>query len=425
MDDTSIYSSTVPQVSSTQTLRIGLLGHGTVGSAFSRRVLSTPELGWEISKIAVRNVPRHAAASPELSPSVWSNDPHSVVSSPDVDVVVELIGGMEPARELILGAIRSGKHVVSANKMLLSSCGHELFLAARSAGVDLRFEAAVCGAIPVVSALRTLPYGVDVFSVLGVLNGTTNYVASAMQSGIPPTTALRTAQSMGFAELDPSDDMQGVDPAAKLALLSSLVSGGWVSRESVSARGLIGVGVEEVSAAGAFGRVVRLVARAEFRASGVFSEVVPAALEPSHPLASLDGVRNGLLVDTSVGLLEWFGPGAGGAQTALSVASDVLSCTSRSHVLSRLASQPQIPSAPMPDSGTWVIACTTSKTLEDSTAFQRAPSLGIRVEDLKTLGDGMQALMFESASSGDLMRFVALLVATRGVVRLGSPLRVL
>ena len=425
MADTFAPSSTVPAMTSAPLLRIGLLGHGTVGSAFAHRVASTPELGWIISKIAVRDVVRHATSYPDFSSSIWSTDPDSVVSSPDVDVVVELIGGMEPARKLILGAIRAGKHVVTGNKMLLSVHGRDLLSAAHARGVDLRFEAAVCGAIPVVSALRTFPYGADVFSILGILNGTTNYIVSAMHGGSTFDAALRSAQDLGFAESDPSDDIQGVDPAAKLALLSSLLSGGWISRESTSVRGLIGVGVQEISAAEAFGGVVRLLARADFRGPEVLSEVTPTLLRPPHPLASLVGPRNGLLVDTSIGLLEWFGPGAGGPQTALSVASDVLSCSPSSPSLSRLASQPQIPSAPMPDSGTWVVACTTLRTLEDSSAFRQASSVGVAVQDLKKLDGGLYALMIDSTASGDLLRFLTLLAAHRGVVRVGPPLRVL
>jgi len=275
--------------------------------------------------------------------SVFTVDAEAAIHDPDVDVVVELLGGIEPARRLVRSSLISGKHVVSGNKDLLAS-SPDLFTLAASSGVDLRFEAAVGAALPVVAGLGRYLATVDISSFEGVLNGTSNFILSQMAEGGSLSAALETAQRLGFAEQDPGADIDGHDAAAKAALLASMAFDSWVYPDSVEVRGISKVSPLEIYAAKLIGRNLQLLA------TGVPGriEVAPTLLPSDHPLASVRGGRNGLLVDTGIGRLEWFGPGAGGPQTALAVAADVVALREGSYTIppSRLTAAARVQSPP-------------------------------------------------------------------------------
>ena len=305
-------------------LRVALLGHGTVGSAFAALVHEGRLPGVQLHAIVVRDPASHVARFPQLPPALFVSDALAAVRDPEVDVVVELIGGIEPARSLVAAALTAGKHVVSANKALLAA-EPGLFRLASDAGVDLRFEAAVCAALPVVHALRDHLAACEVYELQGVVNGTTNFILSTMRDGGSYEDALAEAQRLGFAEQDPTADVSGADAAAKIALLATLAFRAWVPQNALLVRGIEYVSDVEMLAARRLGRVVKLLALA----SPGRVEVLPVLLASDHPFAALRGGRNGVALRASAGWFEWFAPGAGGIETAVSVAADVLTLRTR------------------------------------------------------------------------------------------------
>ena len=315
------------------TLGVALLGCGVVGSEVVRvlteqagdlaaRIGARPQ----VVGIAVRRPQRQR--DPAVDPALFTTDAHGLVTREDVDVVVEVIGGIEPARSLILTALEGGASVVTANKVLLAEDGGTLFAAAEKADRDLFFEAAVAGAIPIVRPLRESLAGDRVRQVLGIVNGTTNFILDRMDStGAGFSEALEEAQSLGYAEADPTADIEGFDAAAKAAILASLAFHTRVSVADVHREGIADVRAADMASARAMGCVVKLLAICELTddGAGVSARVHPAMIPRSHPLASVREAFNAVFVTSdAAGELMFYGPGAGGAPTASAVLGDLV-----------------------------------------------------------------------------------------------------
>ena len=317
-----------------QALRVALLGCGTVGSEVAR-LLSThaddlaARVGrpLELAGIAVRRTGRDRGDLP-VDPALFTTDAEALVRRDDVDVVVEVIGGIEPARTLILAALEAGSSVVSANKALLAEDGATLFEAADKHGVDLYYEAAVAGAIPLLRPLRESLAGDRVRRVLGIVNGTTNYILTRMtESGASFTDALEEAQSLGYAEADPTADVEAFDAAAKAAILAALAFHTRVTAADVHREGMTEVTSADVASARAMGCVVKLLAIAELSDDGtsVGVRAHPAMIPTSHPLASVREAFNAVFVECeAAGELMFYGRGAGGSPTASAVLGDIV-----------------------------------------------------------------------------------------------------
>jgi homoserine dehydrogenase len=330
IDEASPESQPVARVERTP-LRIALLGCGVVGSQVARLLteqaadLSARAGGpLEIAGIAVRR-PEVARIS-GVDESLLTGDAALLVKRPDVDIVVELIGGIEPARSLVLAALDAGRSVVTANKALLASDGAALHMAARANGVDLYYEAAVAGAIPLLRALRESLAGDTVTRVLGIVNGTTNFILDRMDSaGADFGPALAEAQQLGYAEADPTADVQGHDAAAKAAILASLAFHSTVTSADVFTRGIAEVTAADIASARAMGFVIKLLAICERSDGGISVRVHPAMLPRVHPLAAVHEAYNAVFVEAeAAGRLMFYGAGAGGQPTASAVLGDVV-----------------------------------------------------------------------------------------------------
>ncbi|MDN5851960.1 MAG: homoserine dehydrogenase [Actinomycetia bacterium] len=317
-------------------LRVAMLGCGNVGSDVARILLRDGEeleqrvgARLELAGVAVRRLDR--ARNVDLDPSLVTTDAHALVTRDDVDIVIEVIGGIEPARGLILAALEAGKPVVTANKALLAEDGQTLSDAADSAGRDLYYEAAVAGAIPIVRPLRDSLAGDHVRRVLGIVNGTTNYILDAMTTtGAGFSEALETAQELGYAEADPTADVEGFDAASKAAILARLAFHTRVTSTDVYREGISEVSAADIRSAGEMGCVVKLLAICERTdtpsGSAVSARVHPAMIPASHPLASVHQAFNAVFVESdAAGELMFYGPGAGGAPTASAVMGDLMS----------------------------------------------------------------------------------------------------
>ncbi len=312
-------------------VRVGLLGCGIVGAPLVRLLEANVELiarrsgvRIEVTRVAVQNVTKERDVA--LRPGVLTNDARSVVDDPDVDVVVELIGGIEPARSLILTALKSGKPVVTANKELLANVGEELFEAAAASGVDLLFEASVAGGIPLIRPLRESLVGERIRRVTGIVNGTTNYVLTRMtEERCSFATALAEAQELGYAERDPTADVDGFDAAAKAAIIASIAFGARVVAGDVSREGIRHVTSDDIGAAAELGYVVKLLAVTEEHDGAVSARVHPAMVPIAHPLASVRGSFNAVFIEgEAVGQLMLLGRGAGGGPSASAVLGDLI-----------------------------------------------------------------------------------------------------
>jgi len=319
---------------------IGLLGLGTVGAGVAA-ILASPEgrhplVGQlALRRVAVRDPGRARAVS--LDPTLLVTDPHLVVDDPAVDIVVEVMGGLEPARSLILQAIAAGKSVVTANKAVIARYGEEIAAAAAARGVYVLIEAAVGGGIPIIEPLKQSLGGNRILRVSGIVNGTTNYILSRMAAeGAAYADVLADAQRLGYAEADPAADVQGGDAADKIAILAGLAYGGSIERSAIPTEGIDRLEARDVTYANQLGYVVKLLAVAErFEASAspdsddnslaLDVRVHPTLLPRSHPLAGVDGVNNAILVEGEpVGQVMFFGPGAGAGPTASAVVADIL-----------------------------------------------------------------------------------------------------
>ncbi|HET7489321.1 MAG TPA: homoserine dehydrogenase [Acidimicrobiales bacterium] len=312
-------------------VRVGLLGCGNVGSALVQLLTADADgvarrtgLRFEVARVAVRNVARQRAV--ELPDGCLTHDADAVVDDPDIDVVVELIGGIEPARRLILGALKHGKPVVTGNKELLANVGAELFEAAATAGVDLLYEASVAGGIPLIRPLRESLAGERITRVMGIVNGTTNYILTRMtEEGAFYGDALAEAQGLGFAERDPTADVEGFDAGAKAAIIASIAFGVTVVAGDVYREGISGITPGDIDVARRLGYVVKLLAIAERHGEAVAVRVHPAMIPATHPLASVRESFNAVFIEgEAVGELMLYGRGAGGMPTASAVLGDLV-----------------------------------------------------------------------------------------------------
>jgi homoserine dehydrogenase len=310
-------------------VRIGLVGFGTVGASFYNLLTDSAEkfahrLGVEIEVpwVAVRDISRPRAVKPGTRVVAgWKE----ILDDPTVPIVVELIGGIDAALQLIREALTRGKHVITANKALLSVHGMELFALAAQKGVELKFEAAVCGGIPIIKVLRESLLGNRVVSIVGIVNGTTNYILTRMtEDGLSFADALALAQQKGFAEADPTLDVSGGDAAQKIGLLASLAFGCWVPPADILCEGITSVEAKDIEFGLSAGFVIKLVAQARMMEEAPLVTVYPALVPSGHPLAGVRNEFNGVLVDSDyLGPSVYEGRGAGGDPTASSVASDL------------------------------------------------------------------------------------------------------
>lgn len=312
-------------------MRVGMLGCGTVGRAVIRilaehgdEIALRAGLRLEVVRVAVRDRARDRGIP--MAPDRITSDAADVVADPDVDIICELIGGSEPALGLILRAFAAGKPVVTANKELLATAGKELFDASDAAGADLYFEAAVAGGIPLIRPLKESLVGERTARILGIVNGTTNYVLTKMtDNGWSFDDALADAQVLGYAEADPTADVQGFDAAAKCAILASIAFNSRVVAGDVFREGIAGVTAQDIADAAKLGYVVKLLAIAELEEGEISARVHPAMIPSTHPLASVRDAFNAVFVEgPNVGQLMFYGRGAGGDPTATAVVGDLV-----------------------------------------------------------------------------------------------------
>lgn len=318
-------------MSEPSTIRVGLLGCGTVGSAVVELIRShggdiaaRTGMRLEVARVAVHNTARARAV--ELDAAVLTHDAESVVTDPSIDVVVEVMGGVEPARRLILAALESKKPVVTANKELIANAGPELFAAAVRSGVDLLFEAAVAGGIPLIRPLRESLAGDRIQRIMGIVNGTTNFVLTRMSElGQTYAEALAEAQSLGFAERDPTADVEGYDAAAKAAILATVAFGAQVAAGDVYREGISGITPGDIATARHLGYAVKLLAIVESEGGEIAVRVHPAMVPLDHPLAAVRESFNAVFVEgEAAGDLMFYGRGAGGGPTASAVMGDLV-----------------------------------------------------------------------------------------------------
>ena len=316
-------------------VRVGLLGCGNVGASFvqlveARRadILKRTGLDLIVTRVAVRSVAKGRSVT--VDPSVLTTDAASVVADPDVDLVVELIGGVEPARGLILAALAAGKPVITGNKELLANHATELFAAADAAAVDLLFEAAVAGGIPLIRPLRESLLGEPISRVMGIVNGTTNYILTRMtEAGAGYHAALAEAQQLGYAERDPTADVEGYDAGAKMAIIAMIAFGARVVAGDVFHEGISGITQADIAVGTRLGYRIKLLGVAELFGDADNPEIAvrvhPAMVPVQHPLAAVRDSFNAVFIEGSaVGDLMFYGRGAGGFPTASAVLGDVI-----------------------------------------------------------------------------------------------------
>ncbi|MEA2554686.1 MAG: homoserine dehydrogenase [Actinomycetota bacterium] len=316
---------------SERVVRIGLLGCGTVGTAVvamldehAANIAMRTGCRLQVTRVAVRDIGRDRGVN--LPADIFTTNPADVVEAGDVDIVCELIGGIEPARDLILRALAAGKPVVTANKELLATDGKSIFDAADAAALDLAFEASVAGGIPLIRPLKESLAGERVSRLMGIVNGTTNYILTQMSDhGSGFAEALAAAQQLGYAEADPTADVDGFDAAAKCAILASIAFNSRVVASDVFREGISGVTAQDIADAARMGYVVKLLAIAELDDDAVSARVHPAMIPATHPLASVRDAFNAVFVEgEKVGQLMFYGQGAGGDPTATSVVGDLI-----------------------------------------------------------------------------------------------------
>ena len=313
--------------------KIGLLGLGTVGTG-TADILLNPDgrhpLLQNITIIAVGVKSLEKKRTIDLPPEILTTDLEAIVTNPEIDIVVELIGGLEPARSLILKAIASGKHVVTANKAVIARYGGEIFAAANEAKVYVLSEAAVGGGIPIVEPLKQSLGANRLENIIGIVNGTTNYILTEMtEKGSDFGDVLKVAQDLGYAEADPTADVEGYDAADKIAILASLAFGCLVKREDVYCEGITKITASDINYAEKLGFVIKLLAIAHkvpsTKENQLQLRVHPTFVPVSHPLANVNGVNNAILVEGSpLGQVMFYGPGAGSGPTASAVVADIM-----------------------------------------------------------------------------------------------------
>jgi homoserine dehydrogenase len=314
-----------------KTLKVGMLGCGTVGSQVARLMVankadlaSRAGAELELVKVAVRDT---SVKREGISSNLITEDAQSVVNDPSIDLIIEVMGGISPAKELILTALKNGKSVVTANKALLAKEGAALYEAASNANVDLYYEAAVAGAIPILRPLRESLVGDQVLRIMGIVNGTTNYILTKMdESGTAFSDALKQAQDLGFAEADPTADVEGFDAADKAAILAGLAFHSRVTDKDVYREGITKITAADVKVAKAMDMVIKLLAITELTSEGEISvRVHPALISRNHPLASVRESFNAVFVQAkSAGEMMFYGRGAGGEPTASAMLGDLV-----------------------------------------------------------------------------------------------------
>ncbi len=310
---------------------VALLGYGTVGAAVHRLLEeSADEIEratghrLRVTRALVRDTTKDRGFSPE--PGVLTDDFETIRDDPAIQVVAEVMGGVDPSSGYVLELLRSGRPVVTANKQLVARRGADLFEAAAAGGVQLRFEASVCAAIPVIKVLRESLVVTNVHRVLGIVNGTTNFILSAMEGGRSYEDALAEAQRLGFAEADPTEDVGGLDAAAKTAILATVAFGSRVPLDWVDVEGIEGVTLDHVTAARALDMHVKLIGRATLVGDRVDVRVGPAFVDRHHPLAAVEGAFNAVMLQgDAIREITLEGPGAGGIETASAVVADMVS----------------------------------------------------------------------------------------------------
>lgn len=318
-------------------IKVGLIGFGIVGSGLaevlykqadrlSKKTGMSIKLGC-VADILVNTLPDY------LSDVLLTKDANDILSDPDIDMVVELIGGIEPARSFILKAIENGKHVVTANKALLSTHGREIFEAAAAKGVEVGFEASVCGGIPVIKALKEGLAANRILSFMGILNGTANYILSRMtDQGLAFDTVLKEAQDKGFAEADPTYDVEGIDTAHKLVILISMAYGMHITLDDISIEGITSIDPVDIAFAREFGYRIKLLAISRNHGSHVEARVHPTMVPENHMLASINGAYNGIyFTGDMVGNVLFYGLGAGMVPTGSAVAADIVDIARNIH----------------------------------------------------------------------------------------------
>ncbi len=310
-------------------ISIGLLGLGTVGGGVYQLLQRDNEainrrLGAElvVEKILVSDLKK--ARNHEIDKSLLTADPKDVIDNEEIDIVVELIGGTKVAKELVEAALKKGKSVVTANKELIANHGSEIFDLAESAGVEIDFEASVAGGIPIIGPLKDSLVGNKIVKIMGIVNGTTNYILSKMSEGDEYDHVLAEAQELGYAERDPSADVSGDDAGAKIAILSSIAFNSRVTPKEVYTEGITSVSLNDIMYAYELGYAIKLVALAKKRGDELDVRVHPTMISLDHPLAKVDDVYNAIfVVGDAVGELMFFGKGAGDMPTASAVVGDI------------------------------------------------------------------------------------------------------
>ena len=312
-------------------IKVGIIGFGTIGSGVvkilaSSRDLIRQRLGAEVEVIKIADLDITSDRGVEVNSSLLTTDAKEVIDNPDVDVVVELMGGYEPARSFMLQAIAGGKHVVTANKALIAKHGDEIFAAVEDQQVSIGFEAAVAGAIPIIRLIREAFVANGIITIEGIVNGTANYILSKMSDEqCDFDVALKEAQEKGFAEADPTFDIEGIDSAHKISILTRLAYGTPVNCDDITVQGISGITIDDIECAREFGYRIKLLALSKFNGKSVDIRVHPAMIPQSHPMANVNGVLNAVRVcDNLMEENVLIGHGAGSLPTGSAVVADVV-----------------------------------------------------------------------------------------------------
>jgi homoserine dehydrogenase len=432
--------------SATAVVHVGLLGYGNVGVAFTRLIDSQAEaialrtgLELRVTRIAVRDTDRERPGSARSDAGErLCGDAVALVSDPSVDIVVELVGGIEPARSLVLAALAAGKPVVTANKELLSTSGAELLAAAEKGGVDLFYEASVAGAIPLVRLLNDSLAGERIVRVMGIVNGTTNFVLTSMsEEGSEYASALAEAQALGYAESDPTADVEGFDARAKAAILAGIAFDADVVASDVYTEGITAIGASDIAFAHKLGYEVKLLAVAERVGDGpapaVAVRVHPAMVPREHPLASVRGAFNAVFVEgDTAGELMVYGRGAGGTATASAVLGDVVAAAHhlREETRGRAVRRERVEISPISKLLTQYYLALDVKdqpgVLASVARVFGEHHVSIRSMEQIGLGDGARLVFItHTAREADLQATLASLAGLDVVARVGPLLRVI
>ncbi|KRK48562.1 homoserine dehydrogenase [Secundilactobacillus kimchicus] len=313
-------------------IKIGLVGLGTVGSGVLQMLTSNQDKIANITgrSLTVKTIVVHNIDKPrtvDLTGIQLTSDLNAIMDDPEIQIVVEVMGGIHPAKEIITQLLQAGKHVVTANKDLIANAGEELATTARDTHTDLMYEASVAGGIPILRTIVNSFAADHILEVKGIVNGTTNYILTQMQQhGRSYEEALQQAQKLGFAEADPTNDVAGIDAAYKMIILSQFAFGTQLSLDKMAVTGIDNVQLDDVTQAAELGYTVKLLGVAKRIDDGVFAEVAPVLVPSDHPLATINNENNAVMVTgQAVGETLFYGPGAGGLPTANSVLSDIIS----------------------------------------------------------------------------------------------------